>query len=149
MSGYLLDTNICVHYLKGEHDLEAKVTAIGLRNCFISELTVAEMLYGLAKCEPAYAAQQRQYITKLQRLFNTRLLPIATAFELYGPEKARLLDQVKQGKLDKYPGEFDVLIGCTALAHQLTLVTRNTRDFASMAGIVLEDWAQLSSEGAE
>ena len=149
MSGYLLDTNICVHYLKGEHDLEAKVTAIGLRNCFISELTVAEMLYGLAKCEPAYAAQQRQYITKLQRLFNTRLLPIATAFELYGPEKARLLDQVKQGKLDKYPGEFDVLIGRTALAHQLTLVTRNTRDFASMAGIVLEDWAQLSSEGAE
>lgn len=140
MSGYLLDTNICVHYLKGEHNLETKVTAVGLRNCFISELTIAEMLYGLAKCEPTHAAQQRQYITKLQRLFNTRLLPIAAAFELYGPEKARLLDQVKQGKLSKYPGEFDVLIGCTALANQLTLVTRNTRDFADIANLALENW---------
>ncbi len=140
MSGYLLDTNICVHYLKGEHALETKVTAVVLRNCFISELTIAEMLYGLAKCAPAYAARQRQYITKLQRLFNTRRLPIATAFELYGPEKVRIMEQVKQGKLGKYPGEFDVLIGCTALAHQLTLVTRNTKDFADVANPTLENW---------
>ena len=56
MSRYLLDTNICVHFLKAEYDLEAKIKAVGLRNCFISELTIAEMLYGLAKCEPTYAA---------------------------------------------------------------------------------------------
>ncbi|MFD2787475.1 PIN domain-containing protein [Hymenobacter rubripertinctus] len=129
-----------MHYLKGEHALEAKVTAVGLRNCFISELTIAEMLYGLAKCEPAYAAQQRQYITKLQRLFNTRLLPMATAFELYGPEKVRLLEQVRQGALGKYPGELDVLIACSALAHQLALVTRNTKDFAAIVGLPLENW---------
>jgi tRNA(fMet)-specific endonuclease VapC len=151
MSGYLLDTNICVHYLKGEHALEAKVTAVGLRNCFISELTIAEMLYGLAKCEPAYAAQQRQYITKLQRLFNTRLLPIATAFELYGPEKVRIMEQMKQGKMGKYPGEFDVLIACTALANQLTLVTRNTKDFAEIANLELENWidAALDSSNSQ
>lgn len=68
------------------------------------------------------------------------MLPIATAFERYGPEKAHLMQQVKQGQLAKYPGEFDVLIGCTALVHNLTLVTRNTRDFVAMPGILLEDW---------
>lgn len=140
MSRYLLDTNIRVHFLKAEHDLEAKILAVGLHNCFISELTIAEMLYGLAKCEPTYTAQQRQYITQLQQLFNARALPIATVFERYGPEKVQLMQQVKQGQLTKYPGEFDVLIGCTALVHNLTLVTRNTRDFIAMPGILLEDW---------
>jgi tRNA(fMet)-specific endonuclease VapC len=49
------------------------------------------MLYGLAKCAPTYAAQQRQYITQLQQLFSTRMLPIATAFERYGPKKVQLM----------------------------------------------------------
>ncbi|RZK31018.1 MAG: PIN domain-containing protein [Hymenobacter sp.] len=57
MSRYLLDTNICVHFLKAEYALEAKINAVGLHSCFISELTIAEMLYGLAKCEATYATQ--------------------------------------------------------------------------------------------
>ena len=145
MSRYLLDTNICVHFLKAEYDLEAKINVAGLANCFLSELTIAEMLYGLAKCDPTYAVQQRQYITQLQRLFATRVLPIATAFEHYGPEKAKLMQLVKQGHLPKYPGEFDVLIGCTALVHNLTLVTRNTRDFAPLASLVLDDWTAAAN----
>ncbi len=68
------------------------------------------------------------------------MLPIATAFERYGPEKAKLMQQVKQGHLAKYLGEFDVLIGCTALVHNLTLVTRNIRDFTLLTGLVLDDW---------
>lgn len=103
------------------------------------------MRYGLAKCEPTYAAQQRQDITQLQRLFAARVLPIVTAFERYGPEKAKLMQQVKQGQLPKYPGEFDVHIGCTALVHGLTLVTRNTRDLASLASLALEDWTMTKT----
>ena len=140
MSRYLLDTNICVHYLKAEHDLENKVLSVGLHNCFISELTIAEMLYGSAKCDPTYAVQQRQHIGQLRRLFNTRVLPISDAFDLYGPEKMKLLDKVKRGELGKFPGEFDVLIGCTALAHNLVLVTRNTRDFAPLTNLFVENW---------
>lgn len=107
------------------------------------------MLYGLAKCEPAHATQQRQYITQLQRLFTARVLPIATAFERYGPEKAKLMQQVTQGHLPKYPGEFDVLIGCTALVHNLTLVTRNTRDFTPLIGLALDDWTVASAATPE
>ncbi len=33
-----------------------------------------------------------------------------------------------------------MLIGSAAVAHGCTLVTRNTRYFADMVGIVLEDW---------
>ena len=68
------------------------------------------------------------------------MLTIFDAFDLYGPEKVKLLDKVKRGEIGKFPGEFDVLIGCTALAHSLVLVTRNTRDFAPLTALSLEDW---------
>ena len=41
MRKYLLDTNICIYFLKGMFDLKRKIHSIDLENCFISEITVA------------------------------------------------------------------------------------------------------------
>ena len=38
-------------------------------------------------------------------------------------------------------GRADLLIACVALAHDATLVTRNTKDFAPVPGLKLENWA--------
>jgi hypothetical protein len=35
---YLLGTNICVHFLKGEFDIQARVQKVGLVNYFLSEI---------------------------------------------------------------------------------------------------------------
>lgn len=35
---------------------------------------------------------------------------------------------------------FDLMIAATALAHNLTLVTHNTRDYANVPGLRLQDW---------
>ena len=43
---YLLDTNICVHLLRGRSDVAHKIDAHGLQNCCISEITKAELLFG-------------------------------------------------------------------------------------------------------
>jgi len=43
---YLLDTNICVHYLRGQFKLADKIQEVDLRNCAISEITLAELAYG-------------------------------------------------------------------------------------------------------
>lgn len=51
MNGYLLDTNICIFYLKGRYDLETKVEKAGWENCFISEITVAELKFGAASSD--------------------------------------------------------------------------------------------------
>lgn len=51
---YLLDTNICVHYLKGEFDIQTRVREAGLANCFLSEITIAELLFGVANSAPAW-----------------------------------------------------------------------------------------------
>jgi len=44
---YLLDTNICIYYIKGLYDLDRKFEAVGPENCFISEITVAELKFGV------------------------------------------------------------------------------------------------------
>lgn len=43
---YLLDTNICVFYLRGHLDLDNIIREKGLENIYISELTVFKLRYG-------------------------------------------------------------------------------------------------------
>ena len=42
--------------------------------------------------------------------------------------------------IGRLQGDFDLLIGSTAAAHGLTLVTRNTRHFADLTNLPLENW---------
>lgn len=43
---YLLDTNICIFLLRGEYNVDKKIDSVGLENCYISEITIAELKYG-------------------------------------------------------------------------------------------------------
>ena len=52
-----------------------------------------------------------------------------------------LFDTVVAEKKFKKIGLADRLIACIALAHDATLVTRNTKDFAIVPGLKLENWA--------
>lgn len=141
MSRYLLDTNICIHILNGDFNLAAKLEQVGLLNCFISELTIAELLYGVAGSAPDRQARNRQNLEKFLRLFlRSHRLPISDVLEVYADQKAYLK------RIGRLQGEFDLLIGCTALVHGLTLITRNTRHFANLQGIRLENWIDESED---
>ena len=43
---YLLDSNICVYILRDKKDMRERLKKAGWNNCYISEITVAELLYG-------------------------------------------------------------------------------------------------------
>lgn len=43
---YLLDTNICVFFLRGKMNLDEVIKEKGKQNCFISEITVFELRFG-------------------------------------------------------------------------------------------------------
>jgi tRNA(fMet)-specific endonuclease VapC len=143
MKQYLLDTNICIHYIKGEFGLREKVDAIGFYNCFLSEITIAELLFGIAKSDPARQAANRRNVEVLREAFEGQELLIGPALETFATEKAR------RRKLGRVVDDFDLLIGATAVIYDLTLVTRNTRHFADMVGIVLEDWVQEYEDGQQ
>lgn len=130
---YLLDTNICVFLLRGKYDVDKMLDKVGLENCYISEITEAELKYG---AELGRQKGLKQRIQILENLFTTvQILPISKAIDLFASEKARL-------RLAGTPADddFDLLIGCTAIVHNMTMVTENIKDFKNLSGIKLENW---------
>lgn len=134
MSQFLLDTNICIHLLKGEYGLDRKLADVGYENCFISELTIAELLFGVENSAETRRDVNRQNVVRLQYAFSGRVLLIGDCFTEYARQRAMLR------RLGRPTGEFDLLIGCTAIVHQLILVTRNTNDFVKLENVRLENW---------
>jgi tRNA(fMet)-specific endonuclease VapC len=64
------------------------------------------------------------------------IVSISEAIPTYAKERARLESMGRP--LD----DFDLLIGATAIAHGMTLVTNNTKHFQRLKGIRLEDWTK-------
>lgn len=133
MKKYLLDTNICAYFFNGQFSLKEKIREIGFENCVVSEITIAELKYGIAKSTKKEKNQQtlETFQAKIE------VLSIFPALDIYAAEKARL--KTKGKMLD----DFDLLIGSTAIFNNLTLVTKNVSDFDRLDGIVIEDWTTL------
>lgn len=127
---YLLDTNICIYFLKGRYGLVEKIERIGFENLFISEITVAELKYGVEKS--ANPDKNRPVINELIDRFKQ--LPIYGALDVYAKEKARLK---KEGNI---VDDLDLLIGATAIEYNMILVTNNEKHFARLQKIKVENW---------
>ena len=128
---YLLDTNICVFFLRGKMNLDEIIKKKGKQNCFISEVTVFELRYG---------AENSQNIEKSHKAVDIfvngiSIIPIYSCIKSYAKEKVRLR---KIGK--PMHDEFDLLIGVTAIENKLTLVTDNEKDFVNMNTVKIENW---------
>lgn len=133
---YLLDTNICIHLIKGEFNLSAKLKQVKVENCYLSELTIAELLFGVENSSFSMREYNRSNVRRFQQLFNGRILPVSTAIETYAVLKAYLRS------VGRSQAEFDMLIGSTAIANRLTLATRNTRHFEHMTSLQVENWIE-------
>ena len=132
MKKYLIDTNICIFYIKGKFDLIKKFEKVNPDNCFISEITLAELKFGVENSEKKDTNQKAlDYF-----LTGVKIVPIFHSLDLYAKEKARLR------KSGTPVDDFDLLIGVTSVTHNLTMVTNNTDHFTRIKGIALEDWTK-------
>lgn len=127
---YLLDSNICIHFLRGQHGLIDKLKAVELKNCAISEITLAELVFGAENSNNP--DKNHEIIEKF--ISQLTILPIFDSILTYGKEKSRLR------KTGKMISDFDLLIGCTAVEKDLIMITENTREFERISGIKIENW---------
>ena len=132
MQGYLLDTNICVFYMRGKYALNRKLEIVGFDNCYISEITLAELKYG-AECSNK-VTENRALINEFTTEIN--VLPVFDCFDIYAKEKARLK------KVGSLVDDFDLLIASTAIFNKLTLVTDNVKHFDRIRHITIENWIE-------
>lgn len=127
---YLLDTSICIFFLKGKYDVNDKILQIGLNNCCISEITIGELAFGVYN-----SISQKDNLQEIEKFISSiTVIPVSGCFYNFGEEKARLK------RIGSIIADFDLLIGITAIYYGLTLVTHNTRHFSRLQNIKLEDW---------
>lgn len=128
---YLLDTNICVFFLRGHLDLDKIIREKGLENIYISELTVFELRYGAENSDNPKKSHKAvdKFISGLS------IVPIYGCVKEYAKTKVYLR---KSGT--PIHDEMDLIIGVTALANDFTLVTDNVKDFRFIQNLKIENW---------
>ncbi len=129
---YLLDTNICIHFFRGQFNLIDKILEIDLQNCAISEITLAELTYGAENS--SNPKKNLNLINKFSE--QVKVLPIFDAIHIYAKEKSRLR---KSGTLIS---DFDLLIAATSVYHELIMVTENIKEFERISDIIIENWVK-------
>jgi len=127
---FLLDTNICSAYLKGDGRVFNRFIqhAGGLA---VSAIVAAELYSWVyrAKTKPERLQGLSDLLSELQ------VLPVDhDVARKFGEIRAALLDHGRPTP------EVDLLIASTALVHDLTLVTHNVQDFDHLSGLTIEDW---------
>lgn len=129
---YLLDTNICVYWLKGNEQIEHKILSVGLDNVVLSFINVSEFYYG------AYKSQRAEANLNLIRQLTTELNVVESdesISEVFGELKATL------ERAGTIIDDADLFIAACAKVHGLTLVTNNIKHFKRIKGLKLENWA--------
>ncbi len=129
---YLLDTSICI-YIRRKQPEEVRRRFRRLRpgEAALSVITYGELLYGAAKSDQRTAALER--LRELSRLLPALPLP-ETAAESYGTIRA---DLESKGETI---GNNDLWIAAHALASELTLVTKNEKEFRRVRGLKIQNW---------
>lgn len=136
---YLLDTNVVSELRKvGDGKADAKVVAwIGgqdAREFFISVITILELergVLGVQRRDAAQGARLRSWLdSRVRPEFADRIVPIddtvaTRCAHLHVPDRRN---------------EADALIAATALVHDMTVVTRNIKDFEGTGVVVVDPW---------
>ena len=104
---------------------------VGWHNCCISEMTVAELLYG-AECSNSVAENIKEVLSFCA---DMEVIPIAVAISEYASQKARLR---RKGTLID---DIDLFIGATAVAIDAVMVTENVKHLDRVENIRIENWA--------
>lgn len=118
--------------MKGLYGLDQKFALVNPSNCLISEITLAELKFGVENSQHQKKNQKAldNFLTGIQ------IIPFFHAIDIYAKEKARLR------RAGQPIDDFDLLIGSTAIALSLTMVTNNGKHFNKIKGIKIEDWTK-------
>ena len=130
--GYLLDTNVCIMYINGRStSVRDRILAVSPTDIVICSIVKFELTYGAMRANNPTAALERQ--RDFLSCFTSCSFDDRAAF-IGGQVRAQL------AQLGTPIGPYDLQIASIALAHDLTLVTHNVREFERVPDLRVEDW---------
>jgi predicted nucleic acid-binding protein len=137
-AGYLLDTNVISETIKSRPDQNVDYFLASIRDqrSFLSVLTMGELRKGAERKRPIdkrRAEKLDAWIQSLEETFAGRIVQVDL-------QTARLWGELSAPRLRPI---VDTLLAATAIVHQLTLVTRNTRDIADTGVDMINPWSYV------
>jgi len=139
MSGFLLDTNVPSELTKPRPESRVRdwVDAQDNASLYLSVVSVGELRRGFTVLpQSKRRAQLEQWFEQyLLPLFGGRILPVTQSVgNRWGILSGEC--QLRGTPLNTADG----MIAATALEHDLTIVTRNAKDFAGLGAVLLNLW---------
>ena len=130
---YLVDTNVISDARRKIPQALSWLQSIAPDEVFLSVVTLGEIARGIAqkqRTDPRAAQVFERWLARLRTTHKARILPITDVIAI---EWGRLA-------AERPRGDADGLIAATAIAHGLTVVTRNVRDFADTGVPCINPW---------
>lgn len=133
---YLLDTDTCSYIMRQKPPaVWQRLNQIGVGNVAVSVMTVAELRFGVEKLRSTHFTQRAvddfiRYCSVLS--WEESITPVYAQLRHF-------LDQ--QGTPI---GNMDLLIAAHALQQNCILVTNNTRHFARVPNLTIENWTTIN-----
>ncbi|MBS3029933.1 MAG: type II toxin-antitoxin system VapC family toxin [Dolichospermum sp. DET50] len=129
---YLLDTNVCIMYLKGKSlSINRYIDNLEVDKIAVCSVVKAELFFGSMR------SNNPQKSLKIQKSFLQQFVSLPfddSCIEIYGKIRADLANTGTP------IGSNDIQIAAIALANNLILVTHNVREFSRVKGLKIEDW---------
>lgn len=130
---YLLDTNIISYWMRGDESVIGRIKRYAPLDLALSTVTLAEILYGIEK-SPMKRKERRFKIKQISSLLGLYSFDEAAAEEY-------ALIRVQLEREGRVISERDIQIASIAVAHKLTVVTHNIKEFRRIGKLKSEDWA--------
>jgi toxin FitB len=137
---YLLDTNVVSEKSKPNPDAQVLrwLEHQKIFETYLSIITICEIEQGIQLLGNTKRAQTLElWLEKLEFEFSGHVLDITRDVAKTWAEISS--KGIRAGQTLSYP---DSLIAATAITHDLTIVTRNTTDFASITKKLINPWLE-------
>ena len=132
---YLLDTNVCIMYLKGRSlGINNHIDNLDAGKIAVCSVVKAELFYGSMR------SNNPQKAVSVQKMFVEQFISLLFddyCAEIYGRIRADLATAGTPISSN------DIQIASIALANDLILVTHNVREFSRIKGLKIEDWEAI------
>ncbi len=133
--GVLIDASILIEAERGRLDLEPHVARHADEESFLSVITASELLHGVHRAaEPRRRARRSAFVEGILERFPLLQVDLATA----RAHAQVWSDMSVSGTLI---GPHDLWLAATCIAHGLTMVTANIREFERVPGLQVERWS--------
>jgi tRNA(fMet)-specific endonuclease VapC len=130
----LIDASILIESERGRLDLEPYLAQRQEEEFFLSVVTASELLHGVHRAvQPEVRTKRSAFVEAILERFP--LLPVDLA-------TARIHAQVwaELAAAGRMIGSHDLWLAATCIAHGLTMVTANVREFTRVPGLAVEVW---------